>query len=151
MAMELVIYVDRLKDGLVEKFAGTTNTEFLGKDPLFQENLTLSGEAYVTSDHLILKLQAKTVTWLPCSICNELTEVPLSLSDFYHAEPLSEIPSVFDFSELLREDILLQLPLFVECGGNCPHREEIKKFLKNPAEESVKGSLHDVQFPFSDL
>lgn len=149
--MELVIYIDRLKDGLVEKFSGTTDTEFLGDDPSFDKTLTLSGEAYVTGDHLILKLQAKTMARLPCSICNELTEVPLSLSDFYHAEPLSDIPSVFNFSELLREDILLQLPLFVECGGNCPQREEIKKFLKKPAEESAKGSLHDVQFPFSDL
>jgi uncharacterized metal-binding protein YceD (DUF177 family) len=145
--MELVIYVDRLKDGSVEKFKGTISTDFLGTDPLFGSELSVSGEAYVTGEHLILKLQASTEAKLPCSICNGLTCVPLKLTDFYHAEPISEIPSVFDFSELLRQDLLLQLPLFAECEGNCPEREEIKKFLK----KETSAALHNVQFPFSDL
>lgn len=143
--MELVIYVDRLADGEVEKFEGTISSAFLGTDPGFQDTVSLSGEAYVAQDHLILKLQAKTAAKLPCSICNELTEVPLELTDFYHAEPLESIGSSFDFSNLLREDLLLQLPQFAECEGNCPEREKLKKFLNKPA------TVDSSQFPFSSL
>ncbi len=146
--MELIVYVDRMKEGQEELFEGTLSTSFLGKDPGFEATLDLLGQAYVSGDHLILKLEAKTGAFLPCSICNEPVLVPLALTNFYHAEPLSEIPSVFDFSNLLREDLLLQLPLFAECGGNCPERQSIKNFLKETSEED---STKSVQFPFSNL
>ena len=145
--MELTIYVDRLKEGQEELFEGTISTSFLGKDPLFQETLFLSGKAYVTGDLLILKLEAKTAAFLPCSICNEQVLVPLILRDFYHDKDLKEIPSVFDFSDLLREDLLLGLPQFAECGGNCPERQSIKNYLKEPSKEDTSS----VQFPFSNL
>ena len=145
--MELIIYIDRLKEGQEDIFEGTTSTSFLGTDPVFQETLSLSGKAYVTGDHLILKLQASTAAWIPCSICNELTLVPITLTNFYHAESTKDIPSTFDFTELLREDILLQLPLFTECNGNCPERTTVEKFLKKPTSESAKNA----QFPFSNL
>jgi len=141
--MELTIYIDRLADGQEEVFEGTIPTSFLGEDPQFQETLTLSGKAYVTGDHLILKLEASTAAWLPCSICNEPTLVPLTLTNFYHAESTKEIPSVFDFSVLLRDDLLLQLPQFTECKGKCPERATIEKFLKEPTTGA--------QFPFSIL
>ncbi len=145
--MELVIYIDRLKEGQEETFDGTISTSFLGTDPSFQETLSLSGTAYVTGEHLILKLQANTAAWMPCSICNELTVVPISLTDFYHAESTKEIPSTFDFSDLLRADLLLQLPLFTECNGNCPERSTVEKFLKTHTNEATKSA----QFPFSSL
>ncbi len=145
--MELTIYIDRLSDGQEEVFEGTISSSFLGNDPKFQDTLSLAGKAYVTGDHLILKFQASTAAWLPCSICNEQTLVPVNLINFYHAESTKEIPSVFDFSKLLREDLLLQLPQFTECNGKCPERKNIEKFLKEP---SLNAS-GNAQFPFSGL
>src|SRR3989339_723154 len=145
--MELTIYADRLKEGQEEIFEGEISSSFLGEDPGFQDKVYLSGKAYVTGDHLILKFKAKTAAWIPCSICNQPVLVPLVLEDFYHAESLDEIKSVFDFSNLLREDLLLQLPLFTVCKGNCPERSSLKKFLKSPSQE---GS-NNAQFPFSNL
>jgi uncharacterized metal-binding protein YceD (DUF177 family) len=145
--MELKIYVDRLKEGQEEIFEGTLPTSFLGTDPLFQETVFLSAKACVTGDLLILKLEAKTAAFLPCSICNEQVLVPLEITDVYHDKDLKEIPSVFDFSDLLREDLLLGLPQFTECRGNCPERQSIKNYLKQSQEQDTSS----VQFPFSNL
>ncbi|MES2200082.1 MAG: hypothetical protein V4489_07955 [Chlamydiota bacterium] len=147
--MELKIYVDRLKDGQKDIFKGKVSTDFMPKeqDLFFEKDIELTGEAYVAGDHLMIKLTAKVLAFIPCCICNKPTEVPLILSDFYHAEPLEEIPaSVFDFSELLRTDLLLQLPKFIECQGKCPERDSIKKYLK---QESSKTD--NINFPFSLL
>ena len=145
--MDLTIYVDRLKEGQEELFEGTMSTSFLGTDPHFQETVFLSAKACVTGDLLILKLEANTTAFLPCSICNEQVPVPLELADIYHDKDLKEIPSVFDFSDLLREDLLLQLPQFTECKGNCPERQSIKNYLKQSPEQDTSS----VQFPFSNL
>lgn len=143
--MELIIYVDRLKEGKKETFSGEISTDFLQDKDLFEKKLSLSGEAYVSGDHLILRLRAKTIAKLPCSICNELVSVPLEV-DISHAEPLEEIRSVYNFSALLREDIFLQLPKFAECRGKCPEREKIKDFLK-PSSPVPSNA----QFPFQGL
>ncbi len=147
--MELKIYIDRLKEGQKETFKGKISSDFLPKeqDLSFEKEIELSGEAYTAGDHLMIKLNAKILAFLPCSICNKPTEVPLILSDFYHAESIEEIPAgVFDFSELLRTDLLLQLPKFIECQGKCPERDTIKKYLKQ--EVSQKDNTN---FPFSIL
>lgn len=152
--MELKIYIDRLKDGRIEKLNGQFSTSCLGVEDLdisFHNLLSLEGEAYTTNDHLILRLQAKTCVFIPCAICNKLVEVPICMENFYHAKPLAEIPSaVFDFSQELREDLLLQIPQFAECNqGNCPEREQIKQYLKG--EEQGALPSHSFQYPFSDL
>ncbi len=47
---------------------------------------------------------------MPCAVCNQMIEVPLK-TDFYHTEPVEEIPSaIYDYSEALRESILIELP-----------------------------------------
>lgn len=147
--MELKIYVDRLKEGQKETFKGKISSDFMPKEQelFFEKEMTLSGEAYIAGDHLMIKLNAKILAFIPCCICNKPTEVPLILSDFYHAEPIEEIPAaIFDFSELLRTDLLLQLPKFIECQGKCPERDTIKKYLKQ--ETTQKDNIN---FPFSML
>lgn len=148
--MEMVIYVDRLKEGKKEIFQGETSTNFLEDPDLFEKNLSLLGEAYVSGDHLILRLQAKTIAKLPCSICNELIPVLVEI-DCSHAEPLEEIRHVFKFAPLLREDLFLQLPKFTECQGKCPKREEIQPFLKVPSQGTPLASSQGTQFPFAGL
>lgn len=150
--MELKIYTDRMKDGQGDSFTGIVSTDILiPKEPdvVFSDTLELSGEAYVAGDHVILKLKVKAFAWIPCAICNELVKTPIILDNFYHAEPLEAIPTgVFDFSELLRNDLLLELPQFAECQGKCPQREDMKKFFKKTNE---KTSSQNAQFPFSGL
>lgn len=148
--MELVIYVDRLKEGKKEFFTEEITTEFLEDKNLFEKSLSLSGETYVSGDHLILRLKAKTVAKIPCSICNELVTVPIEI-DVSHAEPLEEIRSIFDFGPLLREDIFLQLPKFAECQNNCPERKNIQNFLKASSSKAPTESQGGSQFPFAGL
>jgi uncharacterized metal-binding protein YceD (DUF177 family) len=152
--MELKIYIDRLKDGKLEKLSASVPTAFLDTHDAelsFQDTLTLSGEAYIANDHLILRLKAKTSAYIPCTICNQPVEIPIFIDNFYHAKPLREIPSaVFDFSEELRDDILLQIPQFAECNqGHCLERENMKKYLKDEPSPTAKSS--HFQYPFSDL
>ena len=150
--MELKVHTGRMKEGKAEVFSGDIQANSLlpnESDLLFPESLHLSGEAYLAGDHLIIKLEAKTSAELPCAVCNTPSKVPITLHDFYHAEPLEEISSgVFDFSDLLREDLLLELPQFTECKGSCPERENIVKYLKDGVKTP---SSHDIQFPFADL
>ena len=49
---------------------------------------------------------------------------------------------IYNYGPLLREDLILKLPSFVECkDGNCPERENIKKFIKGK----------DTYFPFNNF
>lgn len=154
--MELKIFIDRLKDGHIDKFSGELTPDFLQvreKELTFTGPIKLKGEAYLASDHLILRLHIETKLSMPCSICNEPTELKINVPDFYHTELISEIrSSIFDYSEALREDILLQVPQFIEChGGKCPERENIKVYLKKEKVPGSKQAASHVHFPFSDL
>lgn len=154
--MELKIFIDRLKDGHIEKFSGELSTDFLQikeEELTFTAPITLKGEAYLAIDHLILRLHIETKLSMPCSICNHPTELKVNVPDFYHAAPLSEIrSSIFDYTEALREDILLQVPQFIECNNNkCPERENIKVYLKTEKEPGQTPKASHVHFPFSDL
>lgn len=149
--MELKIYLDRIRDGQTELFQETIPSALLLSEPdiTFDETIQMSGKAYLAGDHVVLQLQAKTTAWLPCSICNKPTKVPLELSHFYHTEPIENFTSgVFDFSSLLREDLLLELPLFTECIKNqCPERATLEKYSKS----ANKNPSPSVQFPFAEL
>lgn len=143
------IYIDRLKDGRTEKIEEVMTPDFLDvheAELTFSDPVSFSGDAYLTDDHLIIRLEIKTLAQIPCSICNHSVTVPIEIKDFYTAEPIKEITSAcFDCSEILRESILLQVPAFAECdGGKCPERQNIKNFLKQPED---KPEL----FPFKSL
>lgn len=154
--MELKVYIDRLKEGAIEKFSGDIPSSFLDlidKDLVCDHPVHVKGDAYLANDHLIVNLELKATVKIPCSICNQMTEISLHVPDFTHAEPISLIKgSIFDLSELIREDILIQIPQFVECNqGNCPERETIKKFLKKKKEDGTSKEATQVYYPFSDL
>lgn len=146
--MELKIYTERLKEGQKETFSGSISCLSMPeeKDLSFKKEIELSGEAYVAGDHLIIKLDAKAIAFMPCCVCNNPVTVQVNLCDFYHAEPLEEIKSsIFDFSELVRTDLLLQLPQFAECQGSCSERKNLKQFLKE------KNTACNANFPFAEL
>ncbi len=145
------IYVDRLRDGQQAHISENLSPEFLDvseAELTFQEPVAVEGEAYVAGDSLILHLTISTNCTLPCSICNKPVEVPISINEFYHAEPTEDIKSgIFNFCDILREAIIIEVPSFTECNdGNCPSRKELKKYLKKP-EQSADEGYH----PFADL
>lgn len=145
------IWVDRLKGGQTQKISESLNPTFLD---IQEEELKLNspvvvmGEAYLSDDELILRLTASTQVFMPCAICNQMIPVSLSVNDFYHAQPLSEIPSaIYDFRPPLREALLIELPKYVECNqGKCPDRKLIAPYMR-----SGERKKEDTHFPFSNL
>jgi cytochrome oxidase Cu insertion factor (SCO1/SenC/PrrC family) len=76
--------------------------------------------------------------------------INIEIDNFYHSEPLSEIKgAIYNFKDLLRETILLEVPSFAECEGNCPRRQEVSKYLKEPSDDQQDSE--DGYQPFADL
>jgi uncharacterized metal-binding protein YceD (DUF177 family) len=142
------VYVDRLKNGQVEKIDLTASPDFMEmaeEELSFSDPIKISGEAYITDGQLMIHLQVHTQAHLPCAVCNEQFELPIDISNFYFTLPIDELKSpVFDFAAPLREDILLQVPQFAECsGGKCPSRPDLSKYLSKHKT--------DEQHPFAGL
>ena len=131
------IYIDRLKDQHTELLDLSLPPDFLEIDEpdlLFEQPVNVKGKVYLAHQDLVLDLDIKTVAAIPCAICNEPTEVPISLGHAVHVVPLSEIRAgVFDLRPVLREAILLEIPLTVECAGGCLKRQEVEGFYKQEA------------------
>jgi uncharacterized metal-binding protein YceD (DUF177 family) len=140
------IYVDQLKKGGVEKLHEEYSPEFLDvheKDLDFKDPISVEGEAYVAEGELILRLNISTAVWVLCSVCNEPVKVPFSIDGHYIAIPLEEIKSgIFSLVEPLREAVLLEAPAFAECGGACPERKSVEKYLKTHHTSKDAESMH---------
>lgn len=148
------IYVDRLRDGYEQELNETFSPDFLDIDEpdlTFKEEVQTKGKAYLAEQELLIQWEEiSTSAIIPCSICNERVKVPIHIHHFYHAEPMNEIKSgIFNYKELLRETILLEIPPFFECNqGNCPKRKEISKYLKSTSEDQEDDEGYH---PFADL
>jgi uncharacterized metal-binding protein YceD (DUF177 family) len=131
------IYVHRLKDGNTEKLFETLSPDFLGvKEPELSFNVpvTIKGEASLADDALVLRLHIETEATMACSICNQDVQVKIVISNLCHTEEVSTIKgAVFDYQEVVREAILLEVPFIAECNsGDCPERATVAKyFTKN--------------------
>ncbi len=151
MKEECLIWIDRLKNGQTQKINESLNPSFLKieeDDLKFTSPVPVQGEAYLSNEELIIRLKASTQAMMPCIICNKLITIDLVLDGFYHVQPTNEIPgAIFDYQELLREALLLELPRYVECNqGKCPDRPSIAPYL-----HSNKQQKQEIHFPFSDL
>jgi uncharacterized metal-binding protein YceD (DUF177 family) len=149
MTEDFKIYIDRLKDGHSQKIDGSFNPAFLDVDEeelQFDQPVIVKGEAYLTDDHLVIHLSAATMAEMPCSMCNKMIKTPLTVGNFYHTEPLEQIPdAIYDFGLALREALLIELPHTVECNkGNCESRATIVAYMRGEKRT-------ETYFPFSDL
>jgi uncharacterized metal-binding protein YceD (DUF177 family) len=147
------IYIDRLKDGHTEEIDITVLPTFIEvkEEALsFPNEVSISGQAYLTDEHLITNLNIETSALLSCSICNNPVQILVTIHNHSLAEPLEEICSpIYDLTNEIREAILLEIPQFVECNkGNCPERVIIKKYLSDPSQTNSSNPSH---FPFADL
>jgi len=150
MERSFEILIDRLKDGQTLKINEAFHPSFLEieeKELSFDHPVAVKGEAYLTDRELILHLDAATKAQMPCSICNEKTFIKLEIKNFYHAQPIEEIPSaIYNFREILREALLIEVPPFVECNeGKCPVRATLAPYLR------AEKRKEETYLPFSDL
>ncbi len=97
----------------------------------FRQMVELQGEIYIVDDQLILHFDVLATVISECSICNRNADTEIKIKNFYHVEDLTKIKApYFDFSSVLREEVLLEAPQFAECNqGSCPDRELIKPYL----------------------
>jgi uncharacterized metal-binding protein YceD (DUF177 family) len=150
----LKIHTEQLNEEKREEINLTLPPDFLDvkeDDLYFPHPIHVKGETYVITDHLVLLLTVKTQVQMPCSICNKKISVPLETQDISHTLPLAEMEStIFDYTDLLREEIILLIPLFAECeNGKCPERDQIAKFMKKKAADPAADPTQN--FPFADL
>jgi uncharacterized metal-binding protein YceD (DUF177 family) len=150
------IYVEQLRDGHVEELSEEFSPDFMGVDEAdlrFTSPIHVEGEVYLAEDELVFHWKIQTRAVIPCSICNEPVEVDIDIPDGYSVVESEEIKTgIFVFQDLLRETILLETPRFAECeSGNCPKREDFKKFLKEASQEGNSPPSSDMHHPFADL
>lgn len=138
------IFIDRLMNGEEQEIDWDLPSTLLDiKDDkvCFTPEVSVKGRAYLAEDFLIIQVNISAIAILPCIVCNNNVEKPIVIEGFYHAEPVTK-ERIFDFTEKLRDAILLEVPQFFECNnGNCSERKEIEKFLKKEQTRS----------PFADL
>lgn len=143
------IYVDRLslgKEQAIEEIVQPKDFPLEDSGLRVASPLKIEGKAYIAQDQLLLHIKAEIDFEVPCSVCTEWTRLPVRLEELYITEPLAAIKGgIYSFEERLREELLLAVPYVYECGGKCPRRSELKKFLKEETQE--RDQFH----PFADL
>jgi uncharacterized metal-binding protein YceD (DUF177 family) len=151
-----LIQVDHLKGDHEEEISEIIDPTFLGLEKSDEvktgEPVKVTGKAYIAGDYLILSLHIVARLQLPCAICNEGFVLPINLDHFVHEEPLEEISKgLFDYGELVRETVLLEIPFYPQCGGkSCLNRDSLEKFLKS-SEKREKEAQNEGYQPFQNI
>lgn len=135
MKDQFTIYIDRLNRGWVEKIALEVPPETFDLDTEhanFQTAIQLNGQAYLANDFLIIQISIATSVQTICTVCNDPLSAPIDLRNIYITKDLNEYRgATYHFQQDVVEEILLARPAYIECnGGQCPQRDEIKKYLK---------------------
>jgi uncharacterized metal-binding protein YceD (DUF177 family) len=135
MAEIFDIQTNHLLRGETQEISGAIDPDFLSVADggiLFGEKVTLKGKAYVVDGNLLIHIDVTTSYQAHCRVCNELCTFPLELQGLYLTEELANISSRgYNFKEALREAILIEIPVYAECEGNCPNRDYIKDYLRS--------------------
>lgn len=154
MKEKLKIYIERLRDGKSEEISEVLAPSFMEvneKEMRFEKPITLSGEAYVTDEWLILNITIEAEVTLFCSLCNDPFAFTIRIENMMHEEPLENIrDATFDLLPLVRETILLEIPFYPQCGITaCKKRNELEPYLKK--EGSEEESPPNRHMPFKDI
>jgi uncharacterized metal-binding protein YceD (DUF177 family) len=150
-----ILLIEHLKEGKSSPIEEDFNPKALalGDSELsFESPIHVEGSGYLAEDHIVIQLDITGSAYLPCSVCNKPVNIPVILNNAYITKPLSDLSGgKLDFTEDLRETILLEIPSFVECHeGQCPERTHIEKYLKQPAI-TPNQQEEDVYYPFNGL
>ena len=129
----LKIYIDRLTGEKTESIRESADAALMDiheKELCFPSPIDIDGTVYLAGDHLVLHLKVETEAIQPCAICNNMVTSRITLDDFYHTVPLDDCKeAVYNYTDVLREAILLEIPQFVECHHGCPEHSAIKPYL----------------------
>lgn len=139
MLKKLSIYIDRLRNGNKDCIEENLPADTFGTDENFHftSPISICGEAYLAGDHLILSLQMKLDTSLPCIVCNNWTPHAIHIENFLHTESLAKIKSgTYDYSSVIRDAIFLEIPTYFECNGNCSERAHLASHLTKKPKKS---------------
>ena len=148
----LCVYLERLVSGRKQEFDELVEPDLLNLSDetlTFQDPVYVKGEAYLAEGWLILHLSVDTKVTVPCSLCNEPVAIDISVKGLIEEEAVETIHGgVFDFSDRIREVVLLEVPFYPQCGGaECSNRKDVEKYL---AKNKDQGQDH-WHHPFSEL
>ncbi len=129
-----LLNINLLKDGEPEKIlSGEYPPSFLDIDEpdlQFLDPVILEGTVVKTDKMLIFRFSFSTYAMIPCRVCNEVIKHKMTQKDILHTEEIQN--NLYDYTEILREEILIHVPSFIECNNdNCPEREKMPKYLAN--------------------
>lgn len=146
-----LLYVDRLQDGKRESVAFTVSSDFLDiEEPelSYTGKVAVTSEAYLAGHELVMDLTVEAQAIIPCAICNSPLQIPVVVSHLYHVVPLTEIKGgVYNFQDAVREAVILESPRYGECGGDCPGRKELARYL----HQEKPSKDEEGTFPFANL
>jgi uncharacterized metal-binding protein YceD (DUF177 family) len=130
----LPIYVDRLLDGHVEKMSERIDPQLLDivDDEIgCKEPVAVSIEAYIADEFLLVTLSLQAELLLHCSVCNEEFQFPIAIEREDQEIELDEVKEgAYNVLPLIREVLLVALPLYPQCGGDCClNRSKIEKYF----------------------
>lgn len=153
MKEQLKIYLEQLKDGHSRSLDEEVDVDFLSVNEValaFTGTVRVQGEVYLAGNELILHLDIGANCVIPCKICNKPVLHPIKLKGTYFTVSLDQIDGgIYNCQELIREAILLEVPLVVECeSGRCQERDRLKKYFK---DEKKEGALQvETWHPFKE-
>lgn len=150
MPEPLKIFTEQLRDERHEKIQATLPPEFLElseKEVSACSPVVIEGEAYALDELLMVEVAVRAEIEMVCSVCNRPVRVTLENKNILISIPFSELPSsVFDCSTLIREEIVMLIPQFIECKQEgCPERQVLKQYLKSEKKHEAQN------FPFAGL
>jgi uncharacterized metal-binding protein YceD (DUF177 family) len=150
-----ILLIEHLKEGKSSIFEENLDPKLLSLDDeelSFKAPIHIKGSGYLAEDHIVIQLDVEGSAYLPCSVCNKPVNISVILKNAYITKPLSDLSGgKLNFTEDLRETILLEVPSFAECNeGKCPDRAYIEKYLKQPAI-TPNQKEEDVYYPFNGL
>lgn len=147
----LKIYVEQLHGGREQLFSESLDPEKLqltGGEASFRATVRVEGRAYLAEEELVVCYDTATRVELPCAICNAPVELSFNLKALYECVPLEEVRGgIYYLDSAVRTALLLELPHYVECGGNCPERKSLAPYMKREREEEEDEGYH----PFAEL
>jgi len=139
--IQLLVQLDRLRHGHIESIETILSPKVMqdvnDNDLLFQDPIHVAYEAYITDEVFILQLAIKTKVILTCGFCNKKFTTDIHIEQYTHEESVKDLRAhVFDASVVVREALLLEIPMYPLCGKTkCLQRTEIEPFLKKETVE----------------
>jgi uncharacterized metal-binding protein YceD (DUF177 family) len=115
--------------------------------------VVIEGTVSLVDDYVLLNMEIRAFFHVHCASCNDVFEYEVCLDQFSHQELLENIARrKWDVSEIVREAIVIELPLFPQCGGKeCLHMDEIQKYFHTLSEEKEEEKSSPFQSFFDTL